>query len=290
MFDLLLVTITVMIIAIIAVLGVILGSFVNALVWRLHEQSELIGKKGEETEQRRHDLSISKGRSMCPHCEHTLAAKDLVPVLSWVWLRGKCRYCKAPISWQYPLVELLTGVLFLGSYLAWPLAFQGVWLMQFVIWLVCLVGFVALAVYDLHWFELPDKIVFPLIALASADVLVSAVWERSFTVLWQSAVAAVLIFGLFWVLYQASRGAWIGGGDVKLAIVLGLLVGTPLRACLVIFFASLIGTIVSLPTLAKGKKGLTAHIPFGPYLLLATVIVVVYGASIISWYQNMLWA
>lgn len=279
-----------MIIAGLAALGIMLGSFVNALVWRLHEQAELEGKKGKAAEQRRHDLSISKGRSMCPHCEHTLAAKDLVPVFSWLWLRGKCRYCKAPISWQYPLVELLTGALFAGSYLAWPMVFQGVWLMQFVFWLVCLVGFVALAVYDLHWFELPDKIVFPLIALASVDVIVSAIWQRSFSALWEPAVAALIIFGLFWALYQASRGAWIGGGDVKLAIVLGLLVGTPLRACLVIFFASLIGTIVSLPMLAKGKKGLTAHIPFGPYLLLATAIVVVYGASIVSWYQNMLWS
>jgi prepilin signal peptidase PulO-like enzyme (type II secretory pathway) len=279
-----------MIIAALAILGVILGSFLNASAWRLHEQAELKGKKGKAVEKRLQDLSISKGRSMCPHCEHTLAAKDLVPVLSWLWLRGKCRYCHGPISWQEPTVELVTGALFAISYLAWPMMFQGVWLMQFIVWLACLAGFVALAVYDLHWYELPDKIVFPLIVIASADVIASAIWQHSFSVLWQSCAAAVLIFGLFWGLYQASRGAWIGGGDVKLAIVLGLLVGTPLRACLVIFFASLIGTIVSLPMLAKGKQGLMARIPFGPYLLLATMIVVLYGASIVSWYQNMLWS
>ena len=278
-----------MIIAALAILGVILGSFLNASVWRLHEQAELRGKKGKVVEKRLRELSISKGRSMCPHCEHTLAAKDLVPVLSWLWLKGKCRYCHKPISWQYPLVELITGALFAVSYLVWPIAFQGVWLMQFVFWLVCLVGFVALAVYDLHWYELPDKIVFPLIVVALADVIASSLWEKSFSVLWQSCAAALLIFGLFWVLYQASRGAWIGGGDVKLVIVLGLLVGTPLRACLVIFFASLIGTIISLPMLAKGRQGLMARIPFGPYLLLATMVVVLYGTSIVSWYQNMLW-
>jgi leader peptidase (prepilin peptidase)/N-methyltransferase len=263
---------------------------IAALVWRLHEQAVLEGEKGKAVEKRLRDLSISKGRSMCPHCEHTLAAKDLVPVLSWLWLRGKCRYCHGPISWQEPTVELVTGALFVASYLAWPMMFQDVWLMQFVVWLACLVGFVALAVYDLHWYELPDKIVFPLIGLALADVIASAVWEKSFSILWQSCAAALLIFGLFWVLYQASRGAWIGGGDVKLAIVLGMLVGTPLRACLVIFFASLIGTIVSLPMLAKGKQGLMARVPFGPYLLVATMVVMLYGASIVSWYQNMLWS
>jgi len=277
-----------MIIAALAVLGVIFGSFVNAAVWRLHEQSKLAGKRGEAVATRRKELSIAKGRSMCPHCSHTLAAKDLVPILSWLSLGGKCRYCHKPISWQYPLIEVITGVLFALSYATWPYEFHGVGLFQFALWLLFLVAFVALAVYDLRWFLLPDKIVYPLTMLAVLQVTVTAVWFHSFSVVWQPVLGGVIIFGLFWLLFQVSKGAWIGGGDVKLAFALGLLAATPLKAGLVIFFASLLGTIVSLPALAKGKSGFSRHIPFGPYLLAATVIVVLYGEGIVNWYQNLL--
>jgi prepilin signal peptidase PulO-like enzyme (type II secretory pathway) len=275
-----------MIIAI-SLFGIILGSFVNALVWRLHEQEKLVGKKTKAAQKLRTELSISKGRSMCPDCHHTLAAKDLVPILSWVSLRGKCRYCHEAIAWQYPLVEVATGILFALSYATWPMSLHGVGLFQFVLWLVFLVIFMALAIYDLHWFLLPDKLVLPLTVLAVVEVIVSALWLHSWAALWQPAVGAVIIFGLFWGLYQISKGMWIGGGDVKLAVTLGLLADTPLHAFLVIFFASLIGTVASIPMLLRGKKGLTLHIPFGPYLLLATVVVVLYGASISTWYQNL---
>ncbi len=276
-----------MIIVALGLLGIIFGSFVNALVWRLHEQELLADKKGVQAAKRRHDLSIVNGRSMCPDCGHELAAKDLVPVVSWLALGGRCRYCHKPISWQYPAVELLTGALFALSYVWWPLSLHNAGLFQFVLWLVFLVGFVALAVYDIRWFLLPDRVVFPLIAVAVAQVAVTAIWNHDVTNMWQPVAAAAIIFGLFWMLFQASKGAWIGGGDVKLAIVLGLLVGTPFRAFLVIFFASLLGTLASVPTLAKGKKGWKAHIPFGPYLLLAAVIVVLYGTPIVNWYQGL---
>jgi len=274
-------------IVILALLGLIFGSFVNALTWRLHEQEKLAGKKGKKAAERRQALSISTGRSMCSNCGHELAAKDLVPVFSWLWLRGKCRYCGAHIP-DSPIVELATGLLFALSYAAWPFLFQGVGLFLFVLWLVFVVGFVALAVYDLRWFLLPDRIVLPLTVLAVVQVAVTAVWLHSWNAVWQPVVGAAIIFGLFWLLFQVSKGAWIGGGDVKLAITLGLLAGTPFKACLVIFFASLIGTIVSIPLMARGKKGLQARIPFGPYLLAATVIVVLYGSSVVDWYQRLL--
>jgi leader peptidase (prepilin peptidase) / N-methyltransferase len=276
-----------MVIVLLCLLGIVLGSFVNALVWRLHETDALAGNKGKAAAERRQALSIATGRSMCPHCSHELATKDLVPVLSWLSLRGKCRYCRVAISWQYPVVELLTGVLFVVSYLAWPLAMHGVGLFQFVLWLLFVVAFVALAVYDVRWFLLPDKIVLPLALLAALQTVVVALWGHHTAQLWQPALSACIIFGLFWGLFQASKGTWIGGGDVKLAITLGLLAGTPLGAFLVMFFAALLGTLASLPLLVKGKRGLKMHIPFGPYLLLATIVVVLYGAPMVDWYQNL---
>jgi len=284
------------IVFLLGLLGIIFGSFVNALVWRTHEQSVIATKtgarKGKGSKAKggkaltAAELSIVKGRSMCSECHHVLAAKDLVPVLSWLWLKGKCRYCGAKIQ-DSPLVELATGILFAVSYVAWPYDFKGAELLQFVFWLAFLVGFVTLAVYDLRWFLLPDKLVFPLTGLAALQVVIVAVWEHSFSSLWMPACGAAIIFGLFWLLYQVSKGTWIGGGDVKLAIILGLLAGTPLRALGVIFFASLIGTVASIPQLMKGRQGLTQRIPFGPSLLLATVIAVLWGARIGSWYQSL---
>jgi prepilin signal peptidase PulO-like enzyme (type II secretory pathway) len=276
-----------MITAWLIVVGVIFGSFVNALTWRLYEQAKLAGKKNKTAVKRRKELSILTGRSMCSSCGHELAAKDLVPIVSWLWLRGRCRYCGAKIP-DSPIVEVATGVAFGVSYAVWPYGVHGVGLFQLVLWLAFLVGFVALAVYDLRWFLLPNKITFPLAGMASVQVVVSAVWQHSFSAFWLPVAGAVVIFGLFWMLFQVSRGGWIGGGDVKLGITLGLLAGTPLRALMIIFFASLIGTVVSVPQLLKGKKGLTQRIPFGPSLLLATVIVVLWGGSISNWYQSLI--
>ena len=100
------------VIIILAWLGLCAGSFVNALVWRLHEQKR--SKKADKK------LSILNGRSMCVHCRHELTWYDLIPLFSWLLLRGKCRYCKKPISWQYPIVELATAAVFVLSYIFWP--------------------------------------------------------------------------------------------------------------------------------------------------------------------------
>jgi prepilin signal peptidase PulO-like enzyme (type II secretory pathway) len=275
-----------MVYIVLGLLGIIFGSFVNALVWRLHEQSKLHGKSGKKNRERLKSLSILKGRSMCPTCDHELGPLDLIPVMSWLLLRGKCRYCKARIP-DSPFVELLTGLLFVLSYASWPHPFNSVGLFVFVFWLVFLVGFVALAMYDFFWFLLPDKIVLPLIGLAVVQVIVVAIWSHTISSILQPAMGALVIFGLFWMLYQVSKGNWIGGGDVKLAIILGLLAGTPLRALTVIFFASLAGTLVSLPQLVRGRAGLVQRIPFGPSLLLATIIVVLYGSRLTTWYQGL---
>lgn len=276
-----------MIIVILAVLGLIFGSFVNAFVWRLHEQEELRERKKPPTKAQLAKLSILKGRSMCAHCKHELAAKDLVPVLSWLYLRGKCRYCGKKID-DTPLVELATGILFAVSYVAWPLDMHGIGLFQFIVWLVFVVMFVALAVYDLRWYLLPDRIVYPLIGLAVAEAVIVAVVNKDSRGLLDAGLGALIISGTFFVLFQLSGGAWIGGGDVKLAVVLGLLAGSPLQALLLLFLSSVIGTVCSIPILLQGKKGLKAKVPYGPFLLAATVVVVLWGQRIIDWYTSTL--
>jgi prepilin signal peptidase PulO-like enzyme (type II secretory pathway) len=278
-----------MMIVILAVLGLCIGSFVCASVWRLHEQSLQEAKKkptkADKTYARR--LSISKGRSMCDSCKHELAAKDLVPLLSWLWLRGKCRYCRHPIGFLEPLMELATALVFVVSYLAWPVALQGQGLFDFIAWLVLVSGFMGLALYDLKWFLLPDKIILPLTVVAALQVLIdSVVFGDGLDSLALAVTGGVLIAGLFYGLFAVSKGNWIGGGDVKLAFTLGLLAGGPLQAVFIIFFSSVLGTLAAVPLLLGGKAVRSSHIPYGPFLLAATAIVVLWGESLLELYKS----
>lgn len=252
------------------ILGLCSGSFINAFVWRLHEGRDWVNERSE-----------------CVHCHHELAPKDLVPVLSWLWLRGKCRYCKKPISVQYPLVEALTALLFVSSYAFWPFVLEGWQVLIFGLWLVILVGLVALLVYDMRWMLLPNKLVFPLMVLAAtmALVRVGSSTEPAKTVL--DVVLAVLVGGgIFYAIFQISQGKWIGGGDVKLGFLLGLIVGTPAKSLAVIFLAAILGSLVSLPLLASKKLKRTSLIPFGPFLIAAGILVFLFGSQMIDWYTT----
>lgn len=258
-----------MIVLIIAIVGLALGSFVNALVWRLKTKRNWVSE-----------------RSMCPHCKHELAAKDLIPVLSWLSLKGKCRYCKKPISVQYPAVELLTMFLFIASYIFWPYELTSmVAVAVFAVWLLCVVMLMALLVYDLKWMLLPNKLIATLTGLSVIYACLLAVnvgWKQLFV----SLGSGLLFFGLFWTLYQVSSGKWIGGGDVKLALPLGILAGGFAEVFLLIFLASFIGTLYVLPGLASRNIKAKTKLPFGPLLIIATVLVVLFGQSLIQWYMN----
>lgn len=268
-----------MIIIVLTVVGLCLGSFVNALVWRLHEQAG----GGKENK----NLSIVKGRSMCPACRHGLAGKDLVPVLSWLALRGKCRYCGKPISAQYPIVELGLAILFVASYLWWPIVFDTAQTAVFGLWLALLTGLIALLVYDARWFLLPNRLIYPLGGLAAVQALiVIATADKPLTVLLNMILAVAVGGGIFYLLFQASKGKWIGGGDVKLGWLLGLVAATPARAILFIFIGALLGSLVSLPLLAAKRLKRTSVIPFGPFLIIGAIVTVLFGADILRWYQQ----
>lgn len=270
-----------MIILVLVLLGLCFGSFTNALVWRLHEQSRPKSRRPKHI-----NLSILRGRSACPNCQHQLAATDLVPVLSWLALRGKCRYCHKPISTQYPLVELLMVLLFVLSYLLWPYGWAVLGVARFVAWLVILVLFVALAIYDLRWMLLPNKLVWPLVGLTALQVVVLTIHQADIAVLVGYLWGVVFLAGLFGAMYWLSRGAWIGFGDVKMAVGLGLLVGGPLSAILLLFISSVVGLLFSVPLMARGKDSLKLKIPYGPFLIIATIIVYLVGASLTSWYKR----
>jgi len=245
-------------------------------------------KKGTKKTKPSQAYSILHGRSMCVECEHPLKWNDLIPVISWVGLKGKCRYCKKPISAQYPAVELATAGLFGLSYAYFPLQplNGGAEYLLLALWLSIIVGFMAMTVYDLRWMLLPDKLTKIFTVFAVVYVLVNALMVNDPSVISRALFGVAIVGGLFYTLFQVSGGKWIGGGDVKLGFMLGLLAGGVLEGFMVIFLASLLGTLASVPLLAGGKDKLKMRIPFGPFLIAATIIVFLFSADIINWYQT----
>ena len=275
-----------MIIIILSVAGLCLGSFVNALVWRLRVQATYNGKKQPSSSQSA-QLSIATGRSICPHCRHQLASRDLIPVASWLSLKGRCRYCHEPISPQYPTVEIATALIFIVSYVWWPTSLTGAQISIFVLWLLILVGLMALFIYDLRWQLLPNRIIYPLAAVAAALACINvAVADRPANALLSLIFAVAIGGGIFYVLFQVSGGKWIGGGDVRLGWLLGLVAGTPERSLLLIFLAAVFGSLLSMPLLITKRLKRSSKVPFGPFLILAAVVVQLFGASILQWYQR----
>lgn len=271
-----------MIWVILVVFGLCAGSFVSALVWRVRQQ---------ETGSRKQELSILKGRSICPHCTHVLAWYDLIPLFSWLSLRGRCRYCGQAVSWQYPLTELAAVAILTVSYGYWPGGVFGVgdWVLL-ITWMITSVGLLALLIYDLKWMLLPNRILYPALTVAACGRLVYILsFEPDKThALLEWALSVLIASGLFLLVYTASSGKWIGFGDVRLGLILGTVLADPLKCLLMIFVASAIGTIIVLPALLSGRRKLTSRLPFGPFLIIATLLVLVFGQEAIDWYTGLL--
>jgi prepilin signal peptidase PulO-like enzyme (type II secretory pathway) len=280
------------------IFGLCFGSFINALVWRIHcQESENRSQKIGEKKQKNHpnsqlltpNYSVLKGRSMCPNCKHQLGFWDLIPVISWLSLKGRCRYCNKPISIQYPVVELTTTIVFVLSYLFWPYGFDTPYLyVYFITWLVVIIGLIALAVYDIKWMILPDKIVWPLTVIVLISFIIQIFTGRPYADIPQVALAGVIGGGIFWILFQISGGKWIGGGDVKLGFLIGLILVQPQLVILQLFIASLLGTLFALPFLVSKKLKASSKIPFGPFLIASAIIVMLFGQQIIETYLDLL--
>jgi len=240
-------------------LGLLIGSFLNALIFRLYSKE-----------------SILKGRSKCPQCKKELRALELIPVFSFVVLRGKCKGCQKKISLQYPLVELFTSVLFAIGYLKYGLSLE---LMSYLV----LVSFlVIIFVYDLKHSLILDKVSIPAIIIA----LLSSIFIF-WLPLWDIFLGGLIGGGFFFLQHVISKGKWVGGGDIRLGLFMGLLLGWQ-RVLVALFLAYIVGAIFSLILLASKKKNIKSQIPFGTFLSIATVITMLFGSEIINWYLSLL--
>jgi prepilin signal peptidase PulO-like enzyme (type II secretory pathway) len=182
----------------------------------------------------------------------------------------------------YPLSELITGVIFAGSYYFWPYGFGALGWFQLLLWLVVVVLLVSAAFADYRWSILPDKLTIPLAVIACASQLFSIAYTQSFDAIPGVILGVVVGAGIFYVLNVVSKGAYIGGGDVKLGLFYGILLGSGLKSMLVIAIGSTLGTIALLPMLVRKQKTIHTQIPFGPYLIIATILVYIFGDRLVS--------
>jgi leader peptidase (prepilin peptidase)/N-methyltransferase len=234
-------------------LGLVLGSFLNVVVYRL--------PRGE---------SLSHPGSHCPRCGEPVRRLHNVPVIGWLLLRGKCRDCREPISLRYPLVEALTGILFLLAYvrlgLGWPLVV--VW--AFTAAMVC----VALIDYD-HMI-IPDKIVLPGAALGLLASVALSPGD------WWKFLAGALGAAAFMFLLAMVWPGGMGPGDVKMALFMGAVLGV--SVVLALFLAFLVGAAAGVFLIATHRRGRKDQIPFGPYLAFGAVLAVLAGQGVLHSY------
>lgn len=244
--------------------GMIWGSFLNAWEWRM-----------------RHNKHIASGRSACRDCNTQLKWYDNIPLVSFVLLRGKCRVCNAAISPQYPIVEVTVGFLFI--LVAWvhsvpAVADVGLFLRD--IFLVFMLSYIF--IYDLKYQEIPDQISLSTSAVLAIGGLVFG-WLT-----WQSMTIGALIgAGFFLLQYVVSRGKWIGGGDIRLGLLMGVALGWPLTV-VALFLAYVGGAVLSIPLVLARKKEMASAVPFGTYLTVATIVALWWGNDIMRWYMELI--
>lgn len=280
------------------VLGAVAGSFAGATVWRLRlsqlKQDEAAGEK--VTTEEKHEVkklkkvTVLKDRSVCLHCGHRLTGIDMIPIVSWLFLRGKCRYCHKPIGVTELLLEVGLAAYFVVSFLWWPAPLTDYMeVTRFVLWLLAGVWLAVLAVYDIKWFLLPDKVVFPLIGIGVLYALTVLIDNSfSYDAFNTIIIACTILSGLYYVIYEASRRQWVGFGDVKLGLALALLLSDWRLALLTLFLANVIGTVLVLPLMLSGKVDRKAHIPFGPLLIAGWFLAGIFGNDIIAWYLGLM--
>jgi prepilin signal peptidase PulO-like enzyme (type II secretory pathway) len=230
------------------VLGLAIGSFINCLVYRFYQKKTILG------------------RSMCSQCGHQIGWYDNIPLLSFIVLRGRCRHCQQKISYQYPVVELATGLLFLGTviHLQSPIPNPQSLIPVARDWLM-LFALIFIFVYDLKYYLIEDAVILPVAAIVFILNLFLKISVLSLL------LAAGLSAVFFLAQYFLTRGKGIGFGDFRIGILMGVYFGWP-KIIIAIFSAYIIGIIVSLFLLALKKKGLKSQVPLGPFLTAGSLL------------------
>lgn len=253
------------------ILGLIIGSFLNVLIYRIRTAETILG------------------RSHCPNCKKQIRWYDNIPLLSFILLKFKCRDCGEKISWQYPLVEFFTGALFaLAGNHFFLLEDFSTWAVT-GIWLFLIAALIVIFVYDILYMEIPGIVLWPAIVFSFGFNLFldygqkfSSVWER---MLISGLLAAIGAFLFFFALSFFSKEKWMGMGDAYLVIFLGMILGWP-KILLGLFLAFAIGAICGIILIVLKKKKMQSQIPFAPFLIVGTIVTMFYYNPLAGWYLS----
>lgn len=237
--------------------GSVFGSFFNVVGLRVPKKESIVSPP-----------------SHCTQCNRKLGLLDLIPIFSYVVLRGKCRGCGQKISPLYPLMELTTGVLYAFAY--YQIGFS----LELIIALLFVSLLVIITVSDLSYMIIPDKVLLP---FAIAFLILR--WIIPTSPWWDSLVGAAVGFAVLFFIAIVSKGG-MGGGDIKLFFVIGLVLGT-MNTLLTLFLASLIGSVVGIYVLKKTGKGRKTPVAFGPSIAVAAIISYFFGVDFVEWYQQL---
>ncbi|MDD5606320.1 MAG: prepilin peptidase [Candidatus Pacebacteria bacterium] len=244
------------------IFGLIMGSFLNCVIFRLEN------KKG-----------FIKGKSFCPHCLHSLSWKDLIPLLSFFLLKRKCRYCQKEISWQYPLVELSTASMFVWIFYFWQN--QELLLSNLIFLLIIFSFLILIFIYDLKHMIIPDTLII-------IPLLITFIYFLGKNINLLNHFLAGLFSLLFFLLIVIiSLGKGMGLGDVKLVFFLGFLLGYP-NIIVALFLSFLIGAIIGIGLILNKKKQMKSEVPFGPFLVIGTLIAYFWGTYLFNLYVGLL--
>ncbi|MBM7556890.1 prepilin peptidase [Halanaerobacter jeridensis] len=240
------------------IFGLMIGSFLNVVIYRLPQEESIVFPS-----------------SHCPDCGTELQAIDLIPVVSFLWNKGHCRYCGSKISYQYPLVELLTALIFILLYHQYYLT------MQFVVYALLASALIAVSIIDLQHLIIPNQITYPGIIVAFLLSFLNP--EISYINSLLGILGPALLLFLIAVV---SRGG-LGMGDVKLIAVLGGFIGWQ-KALVAIFIGSIIGSIIGLYLIVVSDKGLKSKLPLGVFLSLGGLVMILWGQEIIDFYWQLI--
>jgi len=263
---------------IIFIFGLLIGSFINCLIYRLHLKKTFV-----------------HGRSFCPHCQHQLAWYDNLPLISYLLLKAKCRHCKKTISRQYPIVELITGILFLIVFTHQfaqvdfnVLMFSCFHVLMLIRNWLFTAFLIIIFLYDLKYYLILDKVIIPAIVITlifnialNIQYQISNIWNY----LGGLFLAALIAGGFFLLQFIVSKGKWIGGGDIRLGVLMGLMLGWP-NILTALILGYLIGSIIGVGLIIFGKKKLKSQVPLGTFLTVSTFVALLWGLQIIDWYLS----
>ena len=263
-----------------------IGSFLNVAAFRYYPEEESF-----------FSYKNWGGRSRCQHCHQQLSWFELIPVLSFLIQKGRCWICRRKISWQYPIVELASGFIFLLPFYFQKSFVNGQWsIVESVIWILVFLTFLLIWAIDYRLYIIPDELSFLLgvLGLLATDFSGKS-FLGSYALLfglsenvWQNHLAGLLVGAAlvgFIIIFTGGRG--MGMGDLKLMGALGLLYGWP-EVLFIFAIASIIGAAASLILMLVGKKTMRSHIPFGPFLVLGATAVFFFGEALLKFYFNSL--